>query len=69
MYKIRLGQVLINLVSNAIKYSEKGTILIKVRIGDSHPFMENLVFEVSDEGIGIPVGMENEIFKRKGNIC
>ncbi|MAL61165.1 MAG: hypothetical protein CMC14_14085 [Flavobacteriaceae bacterium] len=46
--KRRVEQVLLNLISNAIKFSEKGTILIKVNLVDSM-----LHTKVIDEGIGI----------------
>ena len=46
--KRRVEQVLLNLISNAIKFSEKGTIFIKVNLVDSM-----LCTQVIDEGIGI----------------
>jgi signal transduction histidine kinase/CheY-like chemotaxis protein len=46
--KTRIGQILINLVSNAVKYSESGTITVKARVGN------RLVITVADEGVGIP---------------
>lgn len=47
---MRVYQILRNLVDNAIKYTEKGKIDVKVvRVGQDH-----YAFEVSDTGIGIP---------------
>jgi len=57
---LRLGQVLINYANNAIKFSEKGRIEVRVRqvIGDADSCL--LRFEVSDCGIGLS---EREIDK------
>jgi two-component system sensor histidine kinase/response regulator len=57
---LRLGQVLINYTNNAIKFSEKGRIEVRVRqvIGDANGCL--LRFEVSDCGIGLS---EQEIDK------
>jgi two-component system sensor histidine kinase/response regulator len=50
---LRLGQVLINYVNNAVKFSERGTITVRVRrvMADDTSCM--LCFEVNDEGIGM----------------
>lgn len=56
----RLEQVFINLVDNAIKYSEKGTIKIYLLKNDE----ESVKIIVSDEGIGIPKEHQDRIFER-----
>jgi len=50
---LRLGQVLINYANNAIKFSEKGAIVVRVRqvVADASGCL--LRFEVSDSGIGL----------------
>ncbi|MBY0240954.1 MAG: response regulator [Burkholderiaceae bacterium] len=50
---LRLGQVLINYVNNAIKFSEQGRIEIRARkmVGDANDCLVR--FEVSDQGIGL----------------
>ncbi|MBA3856701.1 MAG: hypothetical protein C0507_07290 [Cyanobacteria bacterium PR.3.49] len=56
----RLVQVLINLVSNAVKYSEAGSsILIRGTING-----ESAVFSVIDHGPGIPANQQEAIFQR-----
>lgn len=50
---LRLGQVLINLVSNAIKFSEKGEIKIVISLVERAVDSCQLRFEVRDQGIGI----------------
>lgn len=54
----KLRQVLINLIGNAIKYTEKGTIWVKTYISDE----SMLVFEVKDTGPGIPPEQLSQIF-------
>jgi signal transduction histidine kinase/CheY-like chemotaxis protein/HPt (histidine-containing phosphotransfer) domain-containing protein len=50
---LRLGQVLINLVANAVKFSEHGTITLSVSCADKDAADLSLRFAVKDEGIGI----------------
>ncbi len=51
---LRLGQILINLVSNAIKFTETGAITIKVETVELAHASAKLMFSVTDTGIGIP---------------
>ena len=50
----RLRQVIVNLVSNAIKFTEKGEIFILVTLQKNHQEEVVLEFSVKDTGIGIP---------------
>jgi len=50
---LRLNQVLLNLVSNAIKYTHKGEIVMKVVVIDETDKTINIKFSVKDSGIGI----------------
>jgi PAS domain S-box-containing protein len=58
--KDRLGQVLLNLISNAIKYSP-GADRVEVDIEASE---ESVTLSVSDQGIGIPREQREKIFER-----
>jgi signal transduction histidine kinase/DNA-binding response OmpR family regulator/HPt (histidine-containing phosphotransfer) domain-containing protein len=49
---LRLRQIIINLVSNAVKFTERGDITIKVRSGAGIE-TATFIFEVTDTGIGI----------------
>ncbi len=50
----RLKQILLNLGSNAIKFTEKGKVIIEVKQIKSTKNQSVLKFEISDTGIGIP---------------
>jgi PAS domain S-box-containing protein len=59
----RLRQIVVNLVGNAIKFTEKGEVALKAQVesedGDDHI----LHFTVSDSGIGIPPEKQKLIFQ------
>lgn len=59
----RISQVLINLVSNAIKFTSKGSIVVAVNLSTSSDGTEQLVFSVKDTGIGIPKDKLDSIFR------
>ncbi len=61
--KIRLRQVLMNLIGNAVKFTKEGEICIRVRTFSLEPETVTLQFNVSDTGIGIPVEKQNLIFQ------
>jgi CheY-like chemotaxis protein len=57
---VRLGQILINLVNNAIKFTEKGEIVVKMQVEEAMLGKTRLAFSVCDCGIGIsPEQMAN----------
>lgn len=57
--KIKLKQILINCIGNAIKFTEKGHISIGFKLEEG--FIE---FHIEDTGIGIPVEYQDKIFER-----
>ncbi|RMG73498.1 MAG: hypothetical protein D6722_03690 [Bacteroidetes bacterium] len=57
----RLRQVLINLISNAVKFTQEGNIHIQLNFSPFHP--ERIHFSVSDTGIGIPADRLPHIFE------
>ncbi|MEO6547427.1 MAG: two-component regulator propeller domain-containing protein [Ferruginibacter sp.] len=61
---LRLRQVLVNLVSNAIKFTERGEIFVGVHLltKDADGKIE-LQFEIRDTGIGIPADKMERLFK------
>ncbi len=60
----RLRQVLVNLTGNAIKFTEKGEVLIRVRKVAENNQHVTLGFYVQDTGIGIPPERQQAIFNR-----
>jgi len=60
---LRLGQILINLANNAIKFTEKGEISIRVRLKSESRLNVVLYFEVRDTGIGITDEQKARLFQ------
>ena len=57
----RVCQVLINFLTNAIKYTEKGSITISAKADED---TKTVTFSVTDTGIGIPLDKQKDIFER-----
>ncbi|MCB0430633.1 MAG: response regulator [Flavobacteriales bacterium] len=60
--RVRLNQVLMNLVGNAIKFTEKGGVSLAVHVKDQRDNLYCLAFQVIDTGIGIPQSKLESIF-------
>lgn len=60
--KLRLTQVLSNLINNAIKFTPKGEIALSVKILENNTDKDLIRFEVKDTGIGISVDAQKHIF-------
>ncbi len=58
----RLRQIVTNLVSNAIKFTNQGHVLVVMHLGNPHAHSVNLMLEVSDTGIGIAPAQQQGIF-------
>jgi two-component system sensor histidine kinase/response regulator len=58
----RLRQVLVNLVGNAVKFTERGEIVVKATLESRRENAVTLRFAVRDTGIGIPDGAKQRIF-------
>ena len=59
---IRLGQILMNLVSNAVKFTQEGSITVRVQRADETAADVLLRFEIEDTGIGISPEDQERIF-------
>jgi PAS domain S-box-containing protein len=61
--EMRIRQVIFNLVGNAIKFTEKGYVKLKVRFDRTENATGTLFLEVEDTGIGIPENQHDIIFE------
>ncbi len=60
---LRLRQILLNLIGNAIKFTDQGQVAVTVRCQESHhPGMAQLHFAVADTGIGISAAAQGHVF-------
>jgi signal transduction histidine kinase/CheY-like chemotaxis protein len=59
----RLRQVLVNLIGNAIKFTDSGSVHVRSKLQSQSDTRVNLLFEVEDTGVGIPVHVHSEIFE------
>lgn len=60
----RIKQVLVNLIANAVKFTDTGTIEVRcVPVGTMDSDNATLAFSVRDTGIGIPEEMQTRVFK------
>ena len=60
---LRLGQVLINLTANAIKFTDQGEVVVKVRLEGIERQKAALRFEISDTGIGMSQDQVDKLFQ------
>jgi Amt family ammonium transporter len=59
----RLRQVLVNLTNNAVKFTDRGEVVIRVRLAEQTAAEIVVQFSVSDTGIGIPADRLDRLFK------
>lgn len=60
--RVRLMQILTNLVGNAVKFTENGSVSVNVKRTVQDPETDLLRFEISDTGVGIPEDEIERIF-------
>lgn len=58
----RLRQILVNLVGNAVKFTEEGEVILKVRKESQSPESVEIYFEIQDTGPGIPEEVKPKLF-------
>jgi len=61
---IRLRQVLLQLIGNAIKFTEQGSVTFNVQMLEGYLDLCHLQFEVVDTGLGISSGAQARLFKK-----
>lgn len=60
---VRLSQVLLNLVNNAVKFTEQGKVTLRAFLEREEPDHVTVRFEVQDTGIGIPTQAQQFLFQ------
>lgn len=62
--RVRLRQVLMNLLGNAIKFTDKGSVALDMAIISKNAKQQTLRFSVSDTGVGISQAQQQRLFER-----
>jgi signal transduction histidine kinase/DNA-binding response OmpR family regulator len=62
--EVRIRQMLLNLISNAIKFTETGYVLLLVEQQDKQDQLKQLRFSVTDTGIGLSKAQQSKLFSR-----
>lgn len=60
----RLNQILLNLMSNAVKFTESGKVRLDVFVAKKNNTLHSIRFEITDTGIGIPADRLDAIFDK-----
>jgi CheY-like chemotaxis protein len=60
----RLRQVLLNLLNNAVKFTDKGSVAVEVGMQASVDGRERIRFSIADTGIGVPAEQLHRLFKQ-----
>ena len=60
---LRLGQILINFCNNAVKFTEKGEIIVRARVKEEDEIGKLVYFSVSDTGIGLTDEQMGRLFQ------
>jgi PAS domain S-box-containing protein len=63
---LRLGQILVNLGNNAVKFTETGEIVVNVSVAEQDTEFVELRFSVRDSGIGMSTDQQSNLFQAFG---
>ncbi|MBC8754534.1 response regulator [Kordia sp. YSTF-M3] len=61
---VRLSQILINLIGNAIKFTESGNIWVELTSVKQENLQHTIQFSIKDDGIGIPKEKQEKVFDK-----
>jgi len=61
--RLRIKQILTNLINNAIKFSEQGSLIVRVSMESSKSTQSLIKFSISDRGIGLSEKSKNKLFQ------
>ncbi|TRX21558.1 response regulator [Flavobacterium franklandianum] len=62
--KLRLAQILMNLVSNALKFTKNGEVIISADLVKVENNLHHIEFQISDNGVGIEAADQDKIFDK-----
>ena len=62
--KLRLAQILMNLVSNALKFTKNGEVIISANLVKVEKNLHHIEFQISDNGVGIDAADQEKIFEK-----
>ena len=62
--KLRLAQILMNLVSNALKFTKNGEVIISANLVKVENNLNHIEFQIADNGVGIPAADQDKIFDK-----
>lgn len=62
--KLRLSQILVNLTSNALKFTKNGEIKLRASLENQDRNLHFIKFEIADNGVGIAPENQNKIFEK-----
>ncbi|MBK8724507.1 MAG: PAS domain S-box protein [Holophagaceae bacterium] len=60
---VRCREILDNFLSNALKFTEQGSVILRVDVLESNPSSQTLAFRVQDTGIGISQANQDRLFQ------
>jgi signal transduction histidine kinase len=59
---VRLKQIIVNLIANALKFTEEGSIQLTIKIASDDDAISTIKFSVKDTGMGIKKQNQEKIF-------
>jgi signal transduction histidine kinase/CheY-like chemotaxis protein len=62
--KLRLAQILMNLVSNALKFTKNGEVIVRANLVKIENNLHHIEFQISDNGVGIDAADQDKIFEK-----
>jgi len=62
--KLRLAQILMNLVSNALKFTKNGEVIISANLVKVENNLHHIEFQIADNGVGIAAADQDKIFEK-----
>ncbi|HWR94666.1 MAG TPA: response regulator [Flavobacterium sp.] len=62
--KLRIAQILMNLISNALKFTKNGEVIVSANLVKIENNLHHIEFQISDNGVGIDAADQDKIFEK-----